>query len=929
MIRLGNIVAIAALFAAAGCNPKDPHIVRRPDNLKEDRTFLSPLILQAPIYACGQSVLVKGFVPGAKIDVFVNGTPPPVGSVTSWLSDGQNIIVSAPFTVGQQITATQTFGGATSDPSNTVTVTSHTVDYPAGLPQPRLDGVPCLECGKAVGLADYVPSALVRVFTENRRPDGTFDPPVEVGQARDWGYAFVNPAFSRDAHVWATQELCTDVSPKSFVETVQPPTASIPVPILDPVHEGVNIVTAWGPGRTALVHGAQVDVFTDNQPPPGRVGGQPTPGTSGQQVGIAPPAAAGNYWPSQGLCANVTTGTPTSTVPCAQQPPATIRPPLPGDTQIELIDYIPGARILVFADGEEVGDGGGPTLNLKRPLKQGETVVVLQRIGTCDSREVYQIPVDCSLGGDARACSAEWPLFRHNMLRNASQPNNSVLADPNQVMRLREVWRFTAPTSTESGQTNWFRASAVVHNGRVFIGNANGHIYARNAASGAALWEFPTSGAPLTSEYLSNPSSFGLAASAAIATFERRDLVIFAAPDRSIGAGKGSGRLFALDAASGAVVWASPELARLTGTDRNHDDQLHEQFGYSAPVVVANAVYAGIADHGDNPIQNGRVVAVRLSDGQPLPGFSFSSTGTRGGGVWSPVAGGLDGNALYVTTGNTNRHRNEAEPKPNHGLSMLRLDPATGAVIWKLQPVPFDMDWDPDWSSGASLASSSCGQLSVSTMKDGWTWAANAASGTAPAASVRWRFPAIGPFTPGDGTRHGDSRYLVPGAAWKDVFITMDGGELLTQEFTFADPNLSALPPQIWPGFGKLHALNICAGGGNRVRWIADVPSVAPNTDYQLGPPTVTRGIVYVGTASGHLVAIADPTVYPGMGSRCVRTDVSNADCLPNGFALVPIPRVLLDLPVGAGEIRTEPVLAGGRVFVATLNGALVALQPR
>jgi outer membrane protein assembly factor BamB len=920
---------VAALIALVGCDPIDPHIVPRPDNLKEDRSFLSPPTLQYPIYACGQSVVVESFVPGARIDVFVSGTPAPVGSMTSWLSGGQNIVVGAPFAAGQQITATQTFDGATSGPSNSVTVVSHTIDYASGLPQPRLNGVPCFECGKAVGLADYVPSALVRVLSENRRADGTFDPPVEIGQARDWSYAIVNPALSRDAHVWATQELCTDVSPRSFVETVQPGPATLPVPILDPWHEGVNIVTAWGPGRAALVHGAQVDIFTNTQPPPGRVGGQPTPGGGGQQVFISPVAALGEYWPSQGLCANVSTGTPTRTRPCAEQPPATIRPPIPGDTQIELLSFIPGARILVFGNGGEIGDGGGPRVNLKRAVNQGETLVVLQLIGSCRSTQVYQIQVDCSLGGDARACSNEWPMFRHNALRNASQPNDSPLARPDQVKRLREIWRFNAPPATERDQQNFFRASAVVHEGRVYVGNANGHLYALDAGSGTLLWQFPASGPPLTSLYLSNPSSFGLAASAAMARFENRDLVIFGAPDRSIAANLGSGRLFALDAVTGALVWASPELARLTGLDRGRDDQLHEQLGYSAPVVLGNAVYAGIADHGDNPIQNGRVVAVRLSDGQPLPGFSFSATGTRGGGVWSPVAGGLDGGALYVTTGNSNRHDGSPEPSPNHGLSLLRLDPASGAVVWKLQPVPFAMDMDPDWAAGASLVASDCGQMAVSTMKDGWTWAAVANAGGAPAAGVRWRFPAIGPFTPGDGTRHGDSRYLVPGAAWKDVFITMAGGEGLTQEYTFTDSNPWALPPQIWPGFGKLHALNLCASGAGRVRWIADVPSVAQNQPYQLGPPTVTRGIVYVGTASGHLVAIADPTVYPGVGSRCVRTDVSNADCLPNGFPLVPIPRVLLDLSLDAGEIRTEPVLARGRVFVATVNGTLIALQPR
>ncbi len=914
----------AGIVAALACKPeRDPHIVNRPDNLKEDRGFVSPLTLQAPIYACAQSVVVKGFIPGAKLEVLINGTPPPVGSTVSWLPDGQNILVSAPFVAGQQITATQTFDGATSTPSNTVTVRDHTLDYPAGLPAPRLDGVPCYACGKAVGLADYVPGALVRVFAENPAPGGGLLPPAQIAQERDAGYA-ITPPFQETAVLWATQELCTDVSGRSATETVQAAPATIPVPFLDPVHEQVQIVAAWNPGRTALVHGAQIDVFTDNQPAPGRVGGQPTPGTSGQAIWIAPPAAAGNYWPTQGLCANVVTGTPTATIPCANQPPATIRPPLPGDTQVELLSYIPGARILVFADGVEVGDGGGPVVNLSRPLKQGETVVVLQRIGTCDSKQVYQIPVDCSLGGDSVACSSDWPMFRHNALRSASQVVNSPLADPDQVRLLKELWRFTLPAAATLDERRWFRSSPVVDQGRVFIGGGNGFFYALDAGTGSTLWQFPAvGGAPLSSSFTCNPSSFGMASSAAIARYEGRTLVIFGAPDRSIGAKLGSGRLFALDAATGTQVWASPELARLTGSGPN---DLHEQFGYSAPVVHGDAVYIGIADHCDNPIQSGRVVGVSLASGTPLSGFGFSATpnGPRGGGVWSSVAAGLSGGGLYVTTGNSNI--GGPEPRPNHGLSLLRLDQATGALSWKLQPVPYAMDLDPDWASGASLLSASCGELALSTMKDGWAYAATAA-GAPPGANVRWQFPTFGlPFVPGDGSVHGDSRYLVPGAAWHDIFFTMAGGELLTQEPTFTG---GGLPPQLFPGFGKLHALNTCAGPGGRVRWIVDVPSVAPDAAYQLGPPTVTRGIVYVGTAAGHLVAVADPTRWPSTDSRCARTDIPKSLCVANGYPLVPVPKVLLDLPLNAGDIKSEPVLAGARVFVATTGGVLVALTPK
>src|SRR5262249_5113836 len=147
------------------------------------------------------------------------------------------------------------------------------------------------------------------------------------------------------------------------------------------------------------------------------------------------------------------------------------------------------------------------------------------------------------------------------------------------------------------------------------------------------------------------------------------------------------GRIFALRASDGMEIWKSPELARLTGTTASSTNEFHEQFGYSSPLVLGDRVYAGIADHGDNPIQRGRVVAVNLSNGQPVAGFGFESTSTRGGGVWSSLAGGLEG-AIYITTGNVRCWNGgcQPEPNPNHGLSMLRLNASSGAVDWKLQP---------------------------------------------------------------------------------------------------------------------------------------------------------------------------------------------------------------------------------------------------
>jgi outer membrane protein assembly factor BamB len=891
----------------------DPNIVRRPDNLREDRSFLSAPIVRQPIYACASSVVVEGFVPGAKIEVFADGNPTPIGGAQSWLSS-QLITVATPFVVGQWITARQTFDSATSGPSNQVTVTSHLEDFPSGLPTPRISPTPCHDCGRSLGIADAIPGSWVRIYMERPRAGGGFDPAQEIGNTVGGSYAITTTPFVRDARVWVQSGLCTSTSPPSAVEIVQAEPAVIPAPVLDPVHEGVQVVAVRGPGGTNPLNGATLDVFSS--PGMSRVGGQPTPGGAGQLVGISPPASSTvNYQATQALCSRGGPGTSTPVVPCAQQPPAKIKLPLPGDAAIEVTESIPGARILVFADGIEVGDGGAPKVTLSRPVAQGETLVVLQRIGSCDSADVFQATVDCTFGGTVQACAADWPAFRHNALRSGAQAVDSLLADPYAVKKLQVVWRFPA-----TGSVGPFRASPVVSRDRVFIGSSDGRLYTLDAATGNLVWQYPAPpAAPLTSQFLSNPSSFGIASSAFVTNDrEGQPMVVFAAPDQSIGAGLGSGRLFALRASDGSEVWKSPELARLTGLTRSSTTELHEQFGYASPLVFNGRVYGGIADHGDNPIQRGRVVAVNLFDGSPVAGFSFEATGTRGGGVWSAPAGGLDGSALYVTTGNVRCWGGgcQGEPNPNHGLSMLRLNANSGSLDWKLQPVPFNKDDDPDWATGAHLISSSCGHVAVSTMKDGWSYAVRAAGGAAPAASVLWQFPPTElPFSPTTGTVHGDSRYLHAGAVWNDVFFTETGGLSVVDNHR--------------DGFGRLHALNICAGNGNRVRWTADIPGANLGSDYQLGNPSVTRGIVFIGTATGRLIALADPSVWPAQGSRCSRTDVSNTDCEANGHKLVPIPTVLRDIGLAAGRIRGEPALAGNRLFVATEGGVLFMLEPR
>ena len=224
----------------------------------------------------------------------------------------------------------------------------------------------------------------------------------------------------------------------------------------------------------------------------------------------------------------------------------------------------------------------------------------------------------------------------------------------------------------------------------------------------------------------------------------------------------GSARLFALHADDGSVFWKSDTVATINGATSGSTTELHQTAKYSSPLIYNSNVYIGIADSGDNPIQNGRVVAVDINTGHIVGGFSFAATGTRGGGVWNAPAADLEG--IFFTTGNT-RIGSNPEPSPNHGLSLIRVDRNTGAIMWAFQPVPYSLDDDPDWSAGAAVSFASCGERIVSVQKDGWAYAVDPGSTTPSSPNVYWQFPPTGyPFSGPDTEVHGDFRLQDAGA---------------------------------------------------------------------------------------------------------------------------------------------------------------------
>jgi len=537
---------------------------------------------------------------------------------------------------------------------------------------------------------------------------------------------------------------------------------------------------------------------------------------------------------------------------------------------------------------------------------------------------------------------AQWLAYRNNPGRFAQQFLGSALSNPTNVLASLHVgWK--SPDATWTGPTmpGHFRASPIVFNNTVFIGDVDGVFWALNAADGTFKWRYPATGPGLNGSCNvgGNGSwgAYGIQSSATYASIGTEDTVIFGAPDPDPGTdgGNGSARLWALDATTGALVWKSEVVANVPACSGN----IHERITYSSPLVFSGRVFVGVHDAGDDPVQKGRLVAVDLNTGHLSSGFPFNVDGAPGdltcggvcgGGVWDSPA--TDGRSVIFTTGNVcdfnvaGSPPCQAEPSPDYSLSLVSVDPTSGAPNWSFRAIPFARDHDPDWSAGPTSMLTSCGQLMASVQKNGWTYAIDPANG-----SCKWQFPpTAGPscaFSPTTTTDlYGDDDYKQPGASWGDYLFIQTGGWALTD------------PGGVGNGYGRIHALDACqTDDSKRVRWIFDIPPGDFGGGYPIGAPTVTNGMVYITASAGHVIALADPSVAPPAGFRCSSTDFGPpsatwvTDCLGAGYSIVPVPAskdVALDDNGNAVGLRMEAAIALDKLFVATDQGHVYALWP-
>lgn len=303
------------------------------------------------------------------------------------------------------------------------------------------------------------------------------------------------------------------------------------------------------------------------------------------------------------------------------------------------------------------------------------------------------------------AWADSWPMFGQNVRNSADQTTESTISPAN-VSQLNVKWTYTA-----AGDVS---ARAAVVNNVVYFPDWGGYLNAVNAATGLAVWK-------------TDLASYGLTGSAngiyrARTTPAVVDGVVY------LGTQEGAW-LLAIRAATGALIWKS-----------QLESPQVDPFAIisTSPTVVDGMVYTGVASleeaiAGFNPAypcctSRGSVVAVHAKSGKLKWKTLTVPVGYSGGGVWgsNPVVDEKS-DMVFVATGNNYSHPKPDAPssvpgKPygqcitdggtaaacnspdDHVDAVLAISKGNGKIKWSRTLVTWNQPGVPDGSDDWNVA---------------------------------------------------------------------------------------------------------------------------------------------------------------------------------------------------------------------------------
>lgn len=219
-------------------------------------------------------------------------------------------------------------------------------------------------------------------------------------------------------------------------------------------------------------------------------------------------------------------------------------------------------------------------------------------------------------GSAAAAPTADWTGFLSTPVHSSVSADTTVT--PANVAGLSQAWSWMPPVISGRVARTLYSTPDVV-NGTVYEGTTNGEFYALDLSTGDVVWKNDLQAYQTKKEC----EGFGFVASPAAANDPTTGkLTIYDAG--------GNGYLYALDAATGDVVW-KVKTKLPSATQNNY-------MNWSSPTIANGSIYLGIASNCDNPLIHGQLMKFSQATGKLQHVFKTMPSDTVGGSVWSTAA---------------------------------------------------------------------------------------------------------------------------------------------------------------------------------------------------------------------------------------------------------------------------------------------------
>jgi outer membrane protein assembly factor BamB len=409
--------------------------------------------------------------------------------------------------------------------------------------------------------------------------------------------------------------------------------------------------------------------------------------------------------------------------------------------------------------------------------------------------------------------------------------------NPTSVKSLQVTWQ-----ASDAGPSHGVFSQPIVSNGLIYWGSFDGYERATNT-SGNLVWQ-ANLGTTAPKGCL-NPTELGVVSSPTITT----DVPVGGATSVMY-VGGGNSRLYALNAATGAVLWSYN-----VGGNPN-------TFIYASPAVFGNSVYIGVASFGDCPLVQGQVLQINRVTGALQHTYNVVPNGCTGGGVWSSPTLDAVAGTLYITTGTPSPDCPSTPGGPD--LIELRASDLSFVGSWRVPAA--QQQGDADFGATPTLFTGVIGGQSVPLVgvinKNGIFYAFQRdAISSGPVWSTRI---ALGGDDPTVGSGDQSS------ASFDGTTLYVGGDKTSTCSGT-----VNALNPStgafIWQhcftdGGWVMGGVTVTSGGvvavgeGNNISLVSAASGASLFTYSGAGafwgPPSIVGGTLYEGDMSGNLFAL-------------------------------------------------------------------------